>query len=400
GAKYWVTDNIALRVDLRDYMVTEIMQDTYHNIGATIGITFAFGGVSVQADRRPAETAAVVAADTTAPTVIYTSPEGGATGVAIDRDINATFSEPMDRSTLTTSTFTVKRGTTPVTGKVTFADKTATFTPTTKGSTDTLYTATITTGAKDRAGNALASNYVWSFTTGLAADTTAPTVTFTSPVNGATAAPVNQKVNAAFSEKMNPATITAATFTVKQGTTPVSGKVTSGASTAMFAPAKNFENGKAYTATITTGAKDRAGNAMASNYAWNFTAFAPPKGVPVVLATLSDSHFAFDSSEITEDGKTILNLNITTMQDNPKIKIHIAGYTSASGSEEYNQKLSERRAAAVKEYLVKEGGINGNRITTIGYGEKRPARYEAVPSDIKSDAAHANMRVIVEIIEE
>ncbi|MDO8721121.1 MAG: outer membrane beta-barrel domain-containing protein [Syntrophales bacterium] len=44
GAKYWVTDNIALRVDLRDYMVTEIMQDTYHNIGATIGITFAFGG--------------------------------------------------------------------------------------------------------------------------------------------------------------------------------------------------------------------------------------------------------------------------------------------------------------------------------------------------------------------
>ncbi len=44
GAKYWLTDNIALRVDVQDYMVTEIFQETYHNIGATIGITFAFGG--------------------------------------------------------------------------------------------------------------------------------------------------------------------------------------------------------------------------------------------------------------------------------------------------------------------------------------------------------------------
>ncbi|MFZ3208436.1 MAG: Ig-like domain-containing protein [Geobacteraceae bacterium] len=233
-----------------------------------------------------------------------------------------------------------------------------------------------------------------------AADTTAPTVTFTSPVDGATAAPVKQKVNVAFSEEMDPATITAATFTVKQGTTPVAGKVTSGASTAMFTPAKKFESGKAYTATITTGAKDRAGNAMASNYAWNFTAFAPPKGVACVLATLEDTHFLFDSSEIAENGKTILDLNATTMQGTPEMKIRIAGYTSASGSEEYNQKLSERRATAVKEYLVKVGGIDRNRITTIGYGEKRPAKHEAVPSDIRSDAAHANMRVLIEIIEE
>jgi len=44
GAKYWLTDNIALRVDVQDYMATEFFQETYHNIGATIGITFAFGG--------------------------------------------------------------------------------------------------------------------------------------------------------------------------------------------------------------------------------------------------------------------------------------------------------------------------------------------------------------------
>lgn len=44
GAKIWLTDNIALRFDVQDYMVTEIMQETFHNIGVTGGIVFAFGG--------------------------------------------------------------------------------------------------------------------------------------------------------------------------------------------------------------------------------------------------------------------------------------------------------------------------------------------------------------------
>ncbi|MCX5877386.1 MAG: outer membrane beta-barrel domain-containing protein [Deltaproteobacteria bacterium] len=44
GVKYAMTDNIGLMVDVRDYMVTEVMQDTYHNVGAMAGITFAFGG--------------------------------------------------------------------------------------------------------------------------------------------------------------------------------------------------------------------------------------------------------------------------------------------------------------------------------------------------------------------
>ena len=399
GAKYSVTDNIALRFDVKDYIVTEITQETYHNIGATIGISFAFGGAKKGVEAIPAAAvAAIPPTDTTAPTVVYTRPDSGATGVAIDGNITATFSEEMDRSTITTSTFTLKQGTTPVTAKVSFAGTTATFTPTAKLSNGTRYTATITTGTTDLAGNAMASNYVWSFTTGMAADTTAPTVIFTSPVNGATAAPVNQKVNAAFSKAMNPATINSATFTLKKGTTPVSGKVTSFASTATFAPASDFEKGKGYTATITTGVKDLAGNALASNYVWYFTALAEPKVVPAVLITLEDSHFFFDSYALTENGKTILNYNARILKANPKMKIRIAGYTSASGTAEYNQKLSERRAASVKDYLVKEGGIAQDRLTKIGYGETSPAEYEAVPSDIYSEAAHTNMRVIFEII--
>jgi outer membrane protein OmpA-like peptidoglycan-associated protein len=65
------------------------------------------------------------------------------------------------------------------------------------------------------------------------------------------------------------------------------------------------------------------------------------------------------------------------------------------GTEEYNQKLSERRAAAVAAYLVSEG-ISQDRITTIGYGETRPAEQEvsAAKSQMGSAAAKANKRVV------
>jgi outer membrane protein OmpA-like peptidoglycan-associated protein len=86
------------------------------------------------------------------------------------------------------------------------------------------------------------------------------------------------------------------------------------------------------------------------------------------------------------------------MKDNPNAQVRIAGYTSASGTEEYNQKLSERRAKAVEEYLINEGIIAPDRLTMIGYGETNPAVYEAAPKDLYSKAAKANMRVLFEIV--
>jgi OOP family OmpA-OmpF porin len=84
--------------------------------------------------------------------------------------------------------------------------------------------------------------------------------------------------------------------------------------------------------------------------------------------------------------------------ENPESNVRIAGYTSASGTKEYNQKLSERRAKAVEEYLIKEGFVSPERLSTIGYGETRPAEYEAAPTALYSKAAKANMRVLFEII--
>ncbi len=227
--------------------------------------------------------------DTTAPTVSSTDPANAATGVAINKKIAATFSEAMDPSTISTTTFTLKQGATPVSATVTYAGTTATFAPASALATNTTYTATITTGVKDLAGNAMASVFGWSFTTGAAPDTTAPTVTLTVPATAATGVPLNQNISATFSEAMDPLTISTATFTLNQGQTPVAGTVTYAAvgTTATFSPASGLAPLTTFTATITTGAKDLAANPLLNNFAWSFTTgAAPDTNRPTVIATV------------------------------------------------------------------------------------------------------------------
>jgi hypothetical protein len=225
------------------------------------------------------------ATDTTPPTVSFTVPANAATGVPINQKVSATFSEAMDPATITTSTFTLQQGAANVSGTVTYVGTTATFSPLSNLAFSTTYTGTITTGAKDLAGNALASNFVWSFTTGAVPDTTAPTVTLTDPANGATGVALNKKIAAAFSKAMDPLTITTVTFTLEQGVTPVTGTVTSVGRTATFSPLSNLAYSTTYWATITTGAKDLAGNALASNFVWSFTTgAAPDTTAPTVIS--------------------------------------------------------------------------------------------------------------------
>jgi OOP family OmpA-OmpF porin len=118
----------------------------------------------------------------------------------------------------------------------------------------------------------------------------------------------------------------------------------------------------------------------------------------IIILAFEDVHFDFDQSTLKPEAQTILKRNIQLLKENPKTQIRIAGYTSASGSEAYNQKLSERRANAVREYLINEGIITRNGLSTIGYGETNPAMYETAPKELYSKAAKANMRVLFEII--
>lgn len=205
------------------------------------------------------------------PTVVSTAPANNATGVPTAQIITATFSEAMNATTISTSTFTVTASSGAVTGVVTFSGMTATFTPSAALAASTVYTGTITTGAADPLGNHLASNFVWTFTTG-----TIPSVISTNPLNSATNVPINQKITATFSEAMNSGTITAAaTFTlaVTTGGAAVPGTVTyvAATNTATFAPTANLLPSTQYTATITTAAQSAAGSALASNHVWSFT---------------------------------------------------------------------------------------------------------------------------------
>ncbi len=207
------------------------------------------------------------APDITLPMVNATDPLNNATGITAGKVVTLTFSEAMTASTINATTFTLKQGSTPVAGAVTYTGLIGSFMPTSALAANTSYTATITIGAKDLTGNALAASTVWSFTTG-----SGPTVTSVDPLNLATGVSVSKVVTATFSVPMDQSTITANTFTVTQGTTPVVGVVTYTGSTASFDPTYNFTAGLIYTATITTGAKNLSGFPLASNMVWSFTA--------------------------------------------------------------------------------------------------------------------------------
>ncbi|PKL51122.1 MAG: hypothetical protein CVV42_00755 [Candidatus Riflebacteria bacterium HGW-Riflebacteria-2] len=208
-----------------------------------------------------------------ATTVTSTDPLNGASNVATNKSISATFSGTMDPTTINGTTFTLQGpGGAAIAGAVSYVGTTATFKPSTVLANSTIYTATITTGAKDLAGKAIAAAKTWSFTTGAAPDIIAPTVTSTSPAEGDINVPTNKSITAVFSESMDFATITDTTFTLTApGGATVGGAVTCAGTTATFKPTVLLGNSGIYTATITTGAKDTAGNAMASVKTWTFT---------------------------------------------------------------------------------------------------------------------------------
>jgi hypothetical protein len=217
----------------------------------------------------------------TVPSVVSVTPAQGATSVAINTAVTATFSMAMNPTTLTGSTFTVTGPSgAAVAGAVAYSGTSATFTPSAVLLNNTVYTATITTGAKTPGGVSLLANYAWSFTT----ITPPPTVTSTVPVNGATNVPISQVLSATFSEAMLSASINSTTFNVTgPGGVAVVGTVSYSGVVATFIPAASLANGALYTATITTGATSLAGTPLVAATVWTFTTITPP---PAVISTI------------------------------------------------------------------------------------------------------------------
>ena len=121
------------------------------------------------------------------------------------------------------------------------------------------------------------------------ADTVPPTAQSSAPLASATQVAPNAVIGVTFSEPMDAATVTPATFTLSAGGAAVAGSVSASGSSASFTPAAALAGGTLYTATVTTGAKDLAGNALTAAHAWSFTTIAASTArawsTPVLLET-------------------------------------------------------------------------------------------------------------------
>jgi outer membrane protein OmpA-like peptidoglycan-associated protein len=110
----------------------------------------------------------------------------------------------------------------------------------------------------------------------------------------------------------------------------------------------------------------------------------PPVKKKIVLRGV---HFDFDKSAVRADARPILDEAVSTLKEEPGIMISVEGHTDGIGSDAYNQKLSVRRAEAVRDYLASHG-IEGSRMTVRGFGKSQP-----VATNATADGRAQNRRV-------
>jgi peptidoglycan-associated lipoprotein len=83
-------------------------------------------------------------------------------------------------------------------------------------------------------------------------------------------------------------------------------------------------------------------------------------------------YFDFDDFRLRSDARSTLEQNGSWLKSNPDVKVEIQGSCDERGSEEYNLALGQKRADAARQYLV-DLGVDGSRLSTISFGEERPA---------------------------
>ncbi len=116
------------------------------------------------------------------------------------------------------------------------------------------------------------------------------------------------------------------------------------------------------------------------------------QGDDLLLRMPSGITFATDQSAIQPQFRATLDQVASTLTEYPKTMIDVLGFTDSTGSEAYNQTLSERRARSVADYLSGQG-VQGARIATRGYGEMQP-----IASNETEDGKAQNRRVEIKIV--
>jgi len=97
----------------------------------------------------------------------------------------------------------------------------------------------------------------------------------------------------------------------------------------------------------------------------------PPLPARTKIDTLTGANFDFNKSTLRPEGKAKIDHAVKVMQEHTDLRVSVEGYTDSIGADAYNEKLSERRAQTVRDYMV-EKGISPSRISTRGFGETKP----------------------------
>jgi methionine-rich copper-binding protein CopC len=212
--------------------------------------------------------------DTVSPTVTAVYPLNGAVGVSTHPTIVVTFSEWMNPG-VTSASFHLSSSDGTVTGSTAWMDNNTTlvFVPSSGLMPSKAYTITIDAQAEDIFGNNLQTIFTSAFTTQVnQTDTTPPTVTSTVPTAGASGIEVTQNIILTFSEKMNKTSVETS-FALKKGVSNVNGYFSWNpeATSCVFTPFTNLDYSTAFSATLSTYAKDFSGNRMVSPLSLSFT---------------------------------------------------------------------------------------------------------------------------------
>ncbi|TFF09603.1 OmpA family protein [Pseudomonas sp. BCA14] len=129
----------------------------------------------------------------------------------------------------------------------------------------------------------------------------------------------------------------------------------------------------------------------------------PPVAQPAVVEevvvvkeetiVIRDVHFQFDSAKLTAADKTKLDLIATRLKkEAPGAQLRVSGHTDSVGKDAYNQKLSDKRAHSVVEYLISQGVPRGNFVSVTGAGESHP-----VADNKTAEGRALNRRVEIQI---
>jgi len=121
-------------------------------------------------------------------------------------------------------------------------------------------------------------------------------------------------------------------------------------------------------------------------------AYVAPVPVPPQKLVLDGVNFDFDKATLRQEDIAIIDKDVTGLDKWGNVNIEVAGHTDSRGSDKYNMKLSQRRAEAVRNYLISKG-IAADRLTAKGYGESQP-----VADNATDEGRFKNRRV--ELIEQ